>query len=79
MRGPELNPTEQMIPFLKSNRFANRVFKDVAALKEACRTAWRADRPARRHHENDSAQLGRRAVVLIPMPHRIGLYDLRVV
>ena len=66
---------EQIIPFLKSNRFANRVFKDVAALKEACR----ADRPSRRHHENDSAQLDRRAVVLIPMPYRIGLYDLRAV
>ena len=37
---PELNPMEQIILFLESNRFANRVFKDVAALKEACRTAW---------------------------------------
>ena len=37
---PELNPMEQIILFLKSNRFANRVFKDVAALKEACRTGW---------------------------------------
>ncbi len=31
---------EQIILVLKSNRFANRVFKDVAALREACRTAW---------------------------------------
>ena len=30
---------EQIILFLKSNRFANHVFKDVAALKDACRTA----------------------------------------
>ena len=37
---PELNPMEQIVLFLKSNRFANRVFKDVAALKEACWTAW---------------------------------------
>ncbi len=37
---PQLNPMEQIVLFLKSNRFANRVFKDVAALKEACRTAW---------------------------------------
>ncbi len=37
---PELNPMEQIILVLKSNRFANRVFKDVAALREACRTAW---------------------------------------
>ena len=37
---PELNPMEQIILFLESNRFANRVSKDVAALKEACRTAW---------------------------------------
>ncbi len=44
---PELNPMEQIVLFLKSNRFANRVFKDAAALKEACRTAWRwlADQP----------------------------------
>ncbi len=38
---PELNPMEQIVLFLKSNRFANRAFKDVAALKEACRTAWK--------------------------------------
>ena len=31
---------EQIILVLKSNRFANRVFKNVAALKEACWTAW---------------------------------------
>ena len=31
---------EQIVLFLKSNGFANRVFRDVAALKEACRTAW---------------------------------------
>ena len=37
---PELNPMEQIVLFLKSNRFANRVFRDVAALKEACRAAW---------------------------------------
>ena len=37
---PELNPMEQIILFLKSNRFANRMFKDVAALREACRTGW---------------------------------------
>ncbi len=37
---PELNPMEQIILLLKSNRFADRVFKDVAALREACRTAW---------------------------------------
>ncbi len=37
---PELNPMEQIILFLKSNRFANRVFKNVAALKKACWTAW---------------------------------------
>ena len=37
---PELNPMEQIVLFLNSNRFANRVFKDVAALKEACRSAW---------------------------------------
>ena len=37
---PELNPMEQIVLFLKSNRFANRVFKDVAALKDACRAAW---------------------------------------
>ena len=44
---PEPNPMEQIILFLKSNRFANRVFKDVAALKEACRSAWQwlIDRP----------------------------------
>ncbi len=32
---------------LKSNRFANRVFKEVAALREACWTAWQwlADQP----------------------------------
>ena len=35
-----LNPMEKIILFLKSNRFANRVVKDVAALKEACWTAW---------------------------------------
>ena len=29
---PELNRMEPIILFLKSNRFANRVFKDVAAL-----------------------------------------------
>ncbi len=37
---PELNPMEQIILFLKSNRFANRVFKDVSALRDACRTGW---------------------------------------
>ena len=42
---------EQIALFLRSNRFANRMFKDVAALKEACRTA-------RRHHENHLAQTG---------------------
>ena len=31
---------EQIILFLKSHRFANRVFEHVAALKEACRTGW---------------------------------------
>ncbi len=42
---PELNPMKQIVPFLKSNRFANRVYKDVAALKEVCRTAgqWLTD------------------------------------
>ena len=69
---------EQIVLFLKSNRFANRVFKDVSALKEACRTAlqWLT---ARRHHENDQAQLGHFAIVLTPMPHCIGSYDLRLV
>ncbi len=37
---PELNPMEQIILFLKSNRFANRVFKDVSALRDACWTGW---------------------------------------
>ena len=37
---PELNPMEQIILFLKSHRFAYRVFEHVAALKEACRTGW---------------------------------------
>ena len=37
---PELNPMEQIILLLKSNRFANRVFKDVAALRQARWTAW---------------------------------------
>ena len=38
---------EQIILFLKSNRYANRVFKNVAALKEACRMGWQwlTDRP----------------------------------
>ncbi|MCY4589498.1 MAG: hypothetical protein OXE86_02820 [Alphaproteobacteria bacterium] len=31
---------EQIILFLKSNRFANRVFMDVAALREACWAGW---------------------------------------
>ena len=29
-----------LILFLKSNRFANRMFTDVAALKEACWSGW---------------------------------------
>ena len=37
---PELNPMEQIIPLLKSNRFANRMFKDVADLRNACQSAW---------------------------------------
>ena len=37
------------------------------------------DRPARRHHENDPAQLGRFAIVPTPMPHYNGSYDLRLV
>ncbi len=37
---PERNSMEQIVLFLKSNRFASRVFKDVAALKEACWMEW---------------------------------------
>ena len=31
---------EQIVLILKSNRFANRAFREVAAMKEACRAAW---------------------------------------
>ncbi len=37
---PELSSTEQIILFLKSIRFANRAFTDVAALREACWAGW---------------------------------------
>ena len=37
---PELNPMENVIQYLKQNRFANRVFKDVAEVREACRKGW---------------------------------------
>ena len=37
---PERNPMAQIIPLLKSNRFANRMFKDAADLMNACLSAW---------------------------------------
>lgn len=37
---PEFIPMEQIVLFLNSNRIANPVFRDVAALKHSCRTAW---------------------------------------
>ena len=37
---PELNPMETVIQYPRSNRLANRVFADAAAVAEACRKAW---------------------------------------
>ena len=37
---PELNPMEQVFQYLKANRFANQVFKNVAAVQEACQAGW---------------------------------------
>ena len=37
---PELNPMETVIQFLRGNRWSNRVFDSVAAVKAACRDAW---------------------------------------
>ena len=37
---PELNPVETVIQFLRGNRWSNRVFDSVAAVKAACRDAW---------------------------------------
>ena len=37
---PELNPMEQVFQFLKANRFANRVFRNVEAVREACAAGW---------------------------------------
>ena len=42
---PELNPMENVIQYLKQNRFANRVFKDVAEVRDACRKGWLCDSP----------------------------------
>ena len=37
---PELNSAEQLIAHLKSTRFANRVFRSVEDVKDACESAW---------------------------------------
>ena len=37
---PELNPMETVIQFLRGNRWSNRVFDSVGAVKAACREAW---------------------------------------
>ena len=37
---PELNPMETVIQFLQGNRWSNRVFDSVGAVKAACREAW---------------------------------------
>ena len=37
---PELNPMEQVFQFLRGNRFSNRVFVHVEAVRTACEEAW---------------------------------------
>ena len=37
---PELNPMEQVFQFLRGNRFSNRAFAHVEAVRTACEEAW---------------------------------------
>ena len=37
---PEPDPMERVFQYLQSNRLANRVFADAAAVAKACRKAW---------------------------------------
>ncbi len=74
---PELNPMEQIVLFLKSNRFANRVFKDIAALKEACWTAWQWFSPKSSPKRPGEAGPSHRRDKRDDTSHHIGSYDLR--
>lgn len=76
---PGLGPMELITSFLKSNRSANRVFRDVAALRKACRTGWQGLTANPKSSRNDPEQPSRRGSVMIPVLHCIELHDLRSV
>lgn len=56
---PELNPMEQVFQYLKANRFANQVFKNVAAVQEACQAGWDWSGPCRRRSPRSCTVTGR--------------------
>ena len=70
---------ELIVSFLKSNRFPNRVFRDVATLRKACWTGWQWLTANTKSSRNDPEQLSRSDNVMIPMLYCIELYDQRSV